>query len=320
VSRAVFKGWDFIVSRQGILLVAHDQLLMQRLVQAFARHGLPSPTQFATCDAAIDWLEHHSCVVCLLDYDLPDGGGLRNLARIHQRHPDLSVIMLSSAASESVAIAAFRAGVRDYVPKQPGFATTAALQVRHMLQIDATGQLPQPIVVGPEVPNRLRLPTYQNRLRVIGREMDIADFRAVSLWEVGGGFLVRGTLPNRRTPDALEFLDRDFPQLVAVTARGDGERRQRPGALLPTGYEDVLRAIGWRLDEQISEAVAFSEYSQAIVVSGLTKADRAEHVVPMPFEWVFEPDGISEILDEAYRQRTDRPSQQPGLLRRLARN
>lgn len=308
------------MSRQGILLVAHDQLLLQRLVQAFATHGLPSPTQFDTTGAAIEWLEQHSCAVCLLDYDLPEAEGLRNLARIHQRHPDLSVIMLSSAASESVAIAAFRAGVRDYVPKQPGFATTVAQQVRHILRIDSTGQLPQPIVVGPEVSDRLRLPTYQNRLRVIGRELDIGGFRAVSIWEVGGGFLVRGTSPNRRTPEALEFLDRDFPQLVAVTARGDGERRQRPGALLPTGYEDVLRAIGRRLDDQISEAVAFSEYSQAIVVSGLTKVDAAEHVAPLPFEWVLEPGGIADMLDEAYRQRTERPVQQPGLLRRLARN
>ena len=307
------------MSRQGILLVAHDQLLMQRLVQAFASHGLPSLVQLDDCDAAIDWLERHSCAVCLLDYDLADVDGLRGLARIHQRQPDLPVIMLSSAASESVAIAAFRAGVRDYVPKQPGFATTVAQQVRYILRVDSTGQLPQPIVVGPDVPDRLRVPTYQNRLRVIGRELDVGDYRAVSIWELGGGFLVRGTAPNRKAPEALEFLDRDFPQLVAVTARGDGERRQRPGALLPTGYEDLLRAIGQRLDDQISEAVAFSEFSSAVVVSGLVRVDASEHVAPTPFEWVFEADGIAEVLDDAYRRRTELPVQQPGLLRRLGR-
>jgi hypothetical protein len=192
--------------------------------------------------------------------------------------------------------------------------------VRHILRVDSTGHLPQPIVVGPEVSDELRLLTYQNRLRVIGRELDVGDFRAISIWEVGGGFLVRGTQPNRRSPEALDFLDRDFQQLVAVTARGDGERRQRPGALLPTGYEDMLRAIGKRLDEQISESVALSELTQSVVVWGLAKVDAAVHVAPMPFEWVFDEDDIGQILDDAYRRRTDTPAPPPGLLRRLARS
>jgi len=308
------------MSRNGILLVAHDQLMLQRLLQAFASHGLPSPTYLTSAEVAIDWLEEHSCAVCLLDFDLPGVDGLRNLARLHQRQPDLPVIMLSSAASEAVAIAAFRAGVRDYVPKEPGYATSVAQQIRHLLRADATGQLPQPIVVGPDIADQLRQPTYQNRLRVIGREMDVSEFRAVSVWEVGGGFLVRGTRPGRRAPEALEFLDRDLPQLVAVTARGDGERRQRTGLLLPTGYEDVLRAIGQRLDEQKAEAIAFNELGQVIVVTGLAKQDGLAHTIPTSFEWVLNAEDVSQVLDDAYRNRASEPVQQPGMLRRLARN
>lgn len=315
----VCRGWNSIVSRQGILLVAHDQLLTQRLVQAFASHGLPSPTHVCNGDAAIEWLEQHACGICLLDYDLPGVDGLRSLARLHQRRPDLPVIMLSSAASEAVAIAAFRAGVRDYVPKQPGFATTIAQQVRHFLRVDAASQFPQPIVVGPDISERLRQPTYQNRMRVIGREMDVSEFRAVSLWEVGGGFLARGTRQGRRTAEALEFRDRDLPQLVEVTARGDGERRQRTGLLIPTGYEDLLRAIGRRLDDQMSESVTFSELSRAIIVSGLSSQDTVARAALLPFEWVLDPDDIERMLDDAYRQRTETPVPQPGLLRRLAR-
>lgn len=307
------------MSRQGILLVAHDQLLMQRLVQAFASHGLPSPTQFNSGDLAIEWLEQHSCAVCLLDYDLPEMDGLRNLARLHQRQPDLPVIMLSGAGSEEVAVAAFRAGVRDYVPKQPGFATTVAQQVRHLLRVDSTGQLPQPIVVGPDLSARLRQPTYQNRMRVIGREMDVSEYRTVSLWEVGGGFLVRGTRRGRRSPEALEFLDRDLPQLVEVTARGDGERRQPTSTLTPTGYEDLLRAIGRGLDEQTAEAITFNELSTSIVVAGLAKMDGTAHATPLPFEWILDADDIAHILDDAFRQRAAKPAEQPGLLRRMAR-
>lgn len=308
-----------MVSRQEILLVAHDQLLTQRLIQAFASHGLPSPTYVSSGEAALDWLEQHPCAVCLLDYDQPGVDGLRNLARLHQRHPDLPVIMISGAASEMVAIAAFRAGVRDYVPKDAGFATAVAQQVRHLLQAHAAGLLPQPIVVGPDVSARLRQPTYQNRMRVVGRELDLSDFHTVSLWEVAGGFLARGTRSGRRAPEALEFLDRDFPQLVAVTARGDGERRQRTGVLTPTGYEDLLRSIGQRLDEHGAEAVTVSELITSIVVTGLTKVEGSAHAVPSPFEWVFDADEVRHMLDNAYRMRASKPVEQPGLLRRLAR-
>jgi DNA-binding response OmpR family regulator len=307
------------VSRQGILLIAHDQLLLQRLAQAFASHGLPSPTHLDDADRAIEWLEEHPCAICLLDFDIPGVDGLRNLARLHQRHPDLPVVAMSSAGSESIAIAAFRAGVRDYVPKAPGFASVVAQQVRFNLRIDSTGRLPQPIIVGPEISERLRQPTYQNRMRVIGREMDLGEYRMVSLWEVGGGFLARGTRQGKRTAEALEFLDRDFPQLIAVTARGDGERRQRSGALVPTGYEDLFRSIGRNLDDRAAEAVTFSELRELVVVSGLAKNDSAAHVVPLPFEWVLDADDIAKMLDEAYRQRAATPAQQPGLLKRWAR-
>jgi CheY-like chemotaxis protein len=304
------------VNGKGFLLVAHDQLLQQRLVQAFASYGLPSPTQFSSLDPALEWLERHSCALCILDYDLPHIDGLRSLARLHQRQPDLPVIMVSSAASEAIAIAAFRAGVNDYIPKETGFATVVAQQVRQFLRADASSPLPQPIVVGPDVADNLRQPTYQNRLRVIGREMDLGEFRSVGIWEVGGGFLVRGTRSGRRAAEALEFLDRDFPQLIAVTNRGDGERRQRPGGLLPTGYEDLLRAIGRKLDEHVAESVGFAELSHALLVWGLSAYEGAAHTAPVPFEWLMTADDITLLLDEAYRLRTATPSP-PGLLRRI---
>jgi len=306
------------VSGKGILLIAHDQLLQQRLVQAFATYGLPSPTQFSELDPALHWLEKHSCALCILDYDLPHIDGLRSLARIHQREPGLPVIMLSGVGTEAIAIAAFRAGVSDYVPKEPGFATVVAQQVRHLLRGD-DGPLPQPIVVGPQVSDKLLQPTYQNRMRVIGREMDVGGYHSVSLLEVGGGFLVRATRSDRRAAEGLEFLDRDFPQLVALTSRGDGERRQRPGGLLPTGYEDLLRAIGRKLDDHLAESVAFVELSQAVLVWGMSGYDVPAHAGLVPFEWLLTTDDITLLLDEAYRLRAATQSS-PGFLRRLARN
>ena len=124
---------------------------------------------------------------------------------------------------------------------------------------------------------RLTSLTYENRLRVVGRQLDLYAYRAVNLFEVGGGFLVRALLPGSRVPDALEFPDRDFlPQVeAAIAARGEGERLRSTSPLLPTGYEDFLRALGHRFDQRVAEAITVSELDKFIAVGRGGQARRA---------------------------------------------
>ena len=151
----------------------------------------------------------------------------------------------------------------------------------------------------------LLLPTYQNRLRVIGRQLDLGGYGAINLLEIPGGFLVRAMRPGARAPDALEYPHGEFPELLAraVAARGEGERRPRPHPLLPSGYEDFLRALGHRLDEQQAEAITVAELEGFVAVGGLARVERYERTDIAPFQRLLRAEDIGALLDDAFRRR-----------------
>jgi len=152
------------------------------------------------------------------------------------------------------------------------------------------------------ISEELLRPTYENRLRVIGRQLDLYEYRAVNLMEIGGGFLVRA-LPAgaSRVPEALEFPNRDFAQVVAnaYAARGKGDTRRPSSPLLPSGYEDFLRALGHRLDRGLAEAVTVTELEEFVAVGGVEYADGAFG----PFQHIMRPDDIALLVDEAFQRR-----------------
>ena len=55
--------------------------------------------------------------VMLCDHDLPDGTGLELMKSVIAEHPELPCIMLTGVGSEALAVAAMKAGARDYVVK-----------------------------------------------------------------------------------------------------------------------------------------------------------------------------------------------------------
>lgn len=158
---------------------------------------------------------------------------------------------------------------------------------------------------GSVVPPQLLLPTYQNRLRVIGRHLDLGGYRSVNVIEIPGGFLVRAIGPGGRAPEALEFPNDQFADLIreAMSARGEGEHRRLHHDLLPTGYEDFLRSLGFPLDAQGSEALTVAELDRLVAVGGLARAERAERTDIVPFQRLLRPDDIHALLDAAFRRR-----------------
>lgn len=283
-----------------VLLVEDDKEQAQRIARALEQLDLPRPVHAPSGEAAVLWVGAHSCDVCLLDYTLPGIDGLETLVRIHQRKPGLPVIMMSNAKSEAVAVAAFRAGVADYIPKKIDYHDAAARLVLQHVQ-GRSGAVPAPSATA-ELPEELARPTYQNRLRVIGRQLDLYEYRSINLLEVGGGFLVRALPPGRnRAPEALEFPDRDFPQLVtnAYAARGKSDKRRSASPLVPSGYEDFLRALGYRLDAHLAEAVTVAELDGFIAIGGVDNTGGAFG----PFQTLMRPDDIALLLDEAFQRR-----------------
>jgi hypothetical protein len=117
---------------------------------------------------------------------------------------------------------------------------------------DARLLVPQPVDPA-DAP--LYTPTHENRLRVIGRQLDLDGYSAINLSETVGGFIVRALRKDALTPVVLEFSDRDFPLLVreAIATVGTAVfaiprravlRRDKDSLVLTTASLPVTRPQG----------------------------------------------------------------------------
>lgn len=153
-------------------------------------------------------------------------------------------------------------------------------------------------------------PTYQNRLRVIGRHLDEGRYQHAAIFEIEGGFVVRARAHGARQPVALEFPDGEFPDLMRAAMSGRGARQQGGGhsGILPTGYEDFLRALGFLLDNQMVSGILICELSSYILVAGNEPRDsQGGHLAVRPFESYLQPDDIKRLLDDSFSRRTQLP-------------
>ncbi len=299
------------------LLVEDDAQIAWGVSRAIEARGFQGPHHVTNAKDAIYWLAHNDCGVCFLAYKLPDMTGVDLTRQLRQRKPDLPIYMLSGAGSESVAVAAFRAGVSDYFVKDAQVYDAAARVVQQVsLEQAKVATVPTTPSFPEGLPPELLNLTYQNRLRVIGRQLDVNRYRLPSIFEVDGGFIVRAIPEHGRTADALEFPDRDFFHWVtgAYHTRGKGERGASMSPLLPSGYEDFLRAIGAALDQHEAETVTISEFASIIVVGGSARLDNTARTTVGNLQWILKKDDIDQILDEGYRRRrkVETPKDQPG--------
>jgi hypothetical protein len=154
-------------------------------------------------------------------------------------------------------------------------------------------------------PPQLMEPSYENRLRLIGRRLDRNLLMGMSLLEVDGGFVVRAFRPGNLKPLILTFPDADFTRLVseAIATRGEAPHRGAVSSLLPTGYEDFLRALGHHLDEQVAENLTICELVSFVVVSGFAPAGVSLAAGYQPFSETLDIRDIRRLLDVALSRR-----------------
>lgn len=152
-------------------------------------------------------------------------------------------------------------------------------------------------------------PTYQNRLRVIGHHLDRGQYRDVAILEIDGGFIARATGPENRRPQALEFPDSQFVELMqeALNDRGRGQKYNPHAKLLPTGYEDFFRSLGFLLDNQSAVGITVCELDSHLLVAGQQPSDSiAGHKSLRGFERYLTAADIQKLLDDAFNRRTDK--------------
>lgn len=99
-----------------ILIVDDDQAIRTMLERVLTREGYEVVTAFDGEDGVeVANLENPDIV--LLDLGLPGIDGIETLRRIKQNEPDIAAIMITAEGSIETAVAAMKAGARNYVTK-----------------------------------------------------------------------------------------------------------------------------------------------------------------------------------------------------------
>ncbi len=112
--------------------------------------------------------------------------------------------------------------------------------------------------------------SYQNRLRVTGRFLDGHRLHTATVIEVQNGFVLRASRSNEPWPQVVELSDRQLANMLreSIQARGESEPIPEIRDLIPTGYEDLFRAIGYELDQRVAESIVLSELPSFLALSG----------------------------------------------------
>lgn len=101
-----------------VLLVEHSEKDATLLVDDLTRGGFdPTIERVETLDELKVALAHEAWALVLVDWSMPHLKAPDVLALIHQRGLDVPVIVVSATSGEETAVAAMKAGARDYLMK-----------------------------------------------------------------------------------------------------------------------------------------------------------------------------------------------------------
>ena len=155
-------------------------------------------------------------------------------------------------------------------------------------------------------PPQLLEPCYQNHLRVVGRVLDEHSLDQAVVLEILNGFMLRAYDPNSGEHVSETFTNESLMQTlrVAIYSRGAAGTGHYRSPLRPTGYEDFLRALGYRLDQRRAEAVVIVECSRYFHVSGHERIGDDFQAPLSPFVDLYEVPGINRLVNEAIARRT----------------
>jgi len=99
-----------------ILIVDDDERLRTQLVNAMTRRGLVAVAA-SDYDSAVVQLESAPFDFAILDLKMPGQSGLELLRDMHQRWPEVAVVLMTGYGSIATAIDAVKLGAVNYVQK-----------------------------------------------------------------------------------------------------------------------------------------------------------------------------------------------------------
>lgn len=151
-----------------IFIIDDDASIRWVLEKALSGAGYETVT-FESADAALAGIAREEPAVILTDIRMPGMDGLELLERINATHPELPVIIMTAHSDLDSAVAAFKGGAFEYLPKpfdvdEAVTLAGRALEVRAQ-QVpgkDGSDNGPAPEIIG-------KAPAMQEVFRAIGR-------------------------------------------------------------------------------------------------------------------------------------------------------
>ena len=149
-----------------VWIVDDDRSIRCVLEKALAREGIPFRS-FASAQEATQALQHDQPQVLVSDIRMPGETGLALLANIKEQHPRLPVIIMTAYSDLDSAVAAFRGGAFEYLPKPFDVDHAVALIRRASADVPATVAPANAVADAAEMLGQA--PAMQEVFRAIGR-------------------------------------------------------------------------------------------------------------------------------------------------------
>ncbi len=147
--------------------------------------------------------------------------------------------------------------------------------------------------------------SFQNRLRVIGRRIDQHRLHSITLIEIPDGFILRAGRSDEPWPFLFDFSNRALADMLrdSIYARGEGTTPRVSRDLVPTGYEDLMRTLGYELDQRVAEGIVITELPSLFAVSGFEPVIGVGEATFRPFSEAIGPLEADAMLWRALARR-----------------
>ncbi|MDD3884218.1 MAG: nitrogen regulation protein NR(I) [Gallionella sp.] len=149
-----------------VWIIDDDRSIRWVLEKSLAREDIDF-VSFSTADAALQALETDMPQVVISDIRMPGNSGLDFLQRLHDRYPQIPVIIMTAYSDLESAVSAFQSGAFEYLPKPFDINHAVELIRRALEQSQRQSPGPEDVSIATEILGQA--PAMQEVFRAIGR-------------------------------------------------------------------------------------------------------------------------------------------------------
>ncbi len=153
---------------ENVWIIDDDRSIRWVLERALAQADIQT-TSFETGDSALAQLERSQPEVIISDVRMPGIDGLSMLEKIGERWPDIAVIIMTAHSDLDSAVASYKGGAFEYLPKPFDIDEAVSLVKRAQVHVHEQQQN-TPVPAAPATPEIIgEAPAMQEVFRAIGR-------------------------------------------------------------------------------------------------------------------------------------------------------